>query len=44
MGSASSVNSTVVDVNKEIQAFQASKADKHAKLQTYEARIEALDA
>jgi len=37
------VNSVVADVNKEIQALEASEAAKDAKIQAYEARIEALE-
>jgi len=38
------VNSTIADVNKEIQALKAFEAAKDAKIQVYEATIEALEA
>ena len=38
------VNSTIADVNKEIQALKAFEAAKDAKIQVYEAMIDALEA
>ena len=38
------VNSAITDVNKEIQALKAFEAAKDAKIQVYEAMIDALEA
>jgi len=38
------VNLVVAEVNKEMQALQASKAGKDAELEAYKARSEALEA